>query len=112
MMAASAAITRPAPSSHVDAVANAALVVDQKPISQTSAATKNAIGNGMSIGWMGCPAMLAVERGLAMAASIGKVPGLSTRTRNCGFRCNRLAAPPVEADSVVGTPYFFGSQGT
>jgi hypothetical protein len=29
-------------------------------------ATKKAIGNGISIGWIGWPPMLAVERGLGM----------------------------------------------
>src|SRR3954447_25118195 len=48
-------------------------------MSQARVATKNAMGNGISIGWIGWPAMLAVERGLAMFASKcareGNAPG-------------------------------------
>src|SRR5215475_2793568 len=53
-------------------------------MSQTSVATKNAIGNGMSIGWMGCPAMLAVGWGLAMARLHDR-PSVITQGRSRGF---------------------------
>ena len=59
----SAAMIRPAPSSHSVASNQREFPVAQKTRSQTNVATKNAIGNGISIGWIGCPAMLAVLRG-------------------------------------------------
>src|SRR5581483_7530670 len=69
IVAASAAITRPAPNSQTLAVAQAWLPVCQTMRSATKAETKKAIGKGTSMGWMGWPAMLAVLRGLAMGYS-------------------------------------------
>jgi hypothetical protein len=68
-IAARSAMTMPAPSSHSDAIDQSALPVRQKARSHTSVATKNAMGNGISIGWIGWPPMLAVERGFDMVTS-------------------------------------------
>src|SRR5205085_7401040 len=40
--------------------------VFQKARSETRARTKHAIGNGITIGWIGCPAICAVDLGFAM----------------------------------------------
>src|SRR4051812_48648521 len=69
-MAARAAINKPAPKSHVADVATVALPLRQNTTSHTSVATKKATGNGISMGCMGWPAMLAVLRGLVMKASV------------------------------------------
>ena len=53
MTAASAAITRPAPSNQGVAAAHATFPVCQKTKSETNVPTKNAIGNGISMGWIG-----------------------------------------------------------
>jgi hypothetical protein len=58
----------PAPKSHIDAVAHAPPPVIQKATSVAKAVTRKTTGNGMSIGWIGCPAICAVLRGLGMAS--------------------------------------------
>src|SRR5947207_202464 len=68
--AASAAMISPAPSSHSVASNQLAFRVPQKTRSHTKVATKKAIGNGISIGWIGCPATLAVLRGLGGSMDI------------------------------------------
>src|SRR3954470_10781566 len=53
-----------APRSQSEAVLQAGLPVRQKIRSQTNVATRKATGNGISIGWSGCPAIWAVLCGL------------------------------------------------
>ena len=65
--AASAAMIKAAPSSQSAAVLQAGLPVRQKIKSQASVATRKATGNGISIGWSGCPAICAVLCGLREA---------------------------------------------
>src|SRR4051794_9669399 len=62
--AASAAMIRAAPRSQSEAVLQAGLPVRQKIRSQTNVATRKATGNGISMGWSGCPAIWAVLCGL------------------------------------------------
>src|SRR5665213_4423423 len=91
MTAAIAAITRPAPSNQGVAMAQAWLAVCQKTRSQMNVATKNAIGNGTSIGWMGWPAIFAVLRGFGMVGMVGMVASKNGRAlmgRLGKFRCN------------------------
>jgi hypothetical protein len=53
MMAAKAAITRPVPKSHSVASNQRSLPLPQNIRSHRKVGTKNAIGNGISIGWIG-----------------------------------------------------------
>jgi hypothetical protein len=67
------------------------LPLRQKARSHTKVATKKAIGNGTSIGWIGCPAILAVLLGFGMIAS--QVRGHETNQQNlfrvpAGPACN------------------------
>src|SRR2546421_4565487 len=79
--AATNAVMTAAPRSHIDARAQFAFPVDQKTRSVTKAETRNATGNGISMGWIGCPAMLAVLLGLPLGMAKlredrGQGPGL------------------------------------
>src|SRR5689334_12609982 len=56
-----------APRSQSEAVLQAGLPVRQKIRSQTNVATRNATGNGISMGCSGCPAIWAVLCGLGDA---------------------------------------------
>src|SRR4051812_33738128 len=85
-MAASAAMTRPAPRSHSVAVIQPELPVLQNTRSHRKVATKNAIGNGMSIGWIGCPAMLAVLFGLRRVIAIARGPQPFAKRRDCSIK--------------------------
>jgi len=57
MTAASAAMMRPMPNNQSEALAQKSFDVLQNARSETRAKTKQAMGKGMSIGWMGCPAI-------------------------------------------------------
>src|SRR4029079_7685732 len=70
--AAKAAMTRPAPISQRDAVAQNVFPVCQKRKSHKKAATKNAMGKGISIGCSGWPAIDTVLLGL-LAIGVGMV---------------------------------------
>src|SRR5207248_3402002 len=59
-------MVRPIPNSDRDAVDQKSLDVIQKARSETRARTKHAIGNGITIGWIGCPAICAVDLGFGM----------------------------------------------
>src|SRR3954471_24121935 len=98
--AARAAITRPAPNSHVADVATVALPLRQNTTSHTSVATKKATGKGISMGWMGWPAMLAVLRGLVMKASV-RVPKLTSAARSGFLPSSALVGESVR---LVGRP--------
>jgi len=54
---------RPAPNSHSVGSNQPGRPVIQNPTSHANVAIKNAIGNGINIGWIGWPAMLAVLQG-------------------------------------------------
>src|SRR3954471_10477226 len=92
--AARAAITRPAPNSQVADVATVALPLRQNATSHTSVATNKATGNGINMGWMGWPAMLAVLRGLVIKASV-RVPKLT-----CAAGSEFLSSSAPVAQSV------------
>src|SRR3546814_11444465 len=62
-MAAKAAVTRPAASNHIAAVAHPGCPFRKNIISTTKADTKKTIGNGTIIEWIGWPIMLDVLLG-------------------------------------------------
>ena len=85
-------ITRPANSNQAEKSAHIISAVFQYATSVTSVPTKQTIGNGTSIGWMGWLAMRAVEAGFARA-----VTGMTSCIRkpfDCGFWL--WLQPPVD----------------
>src|SRR4051794_29196533 len=108
--AASAAMIRAAPRSQSEAVLQAGLPVRQKIRSQTNVATRNATGNGISMGWSGCPAIWAVLCGLgeAIVLLLRGVPAWlgiagplwASETCDDGVR-NAGAACSVEREHVI-----------
>jgi hypothetical protein len=67
-------MTRPAPKSQSDTEDQNETPVRQNAKSQTKAATKNAIGNGISIGCNGWPAIEAVLFGLGVVGLVIREP--------------------------------------
>src|SRR5689334_5312963 len=61
-IAASKPMRTPAPTSQIEARAQKGSAVPQNTRSVASTPTRNAIGNGTSIGWIGCPKSDAVLR--------------------------------------------------
>lgn len=60
-------LARQIPSSQLDAVAQPGSPFQTNRMSAAKAPIKQTIGEGTSIGWMGCPPIFAMFRGLAWA---------------------------------------------
>src|SRR5687767_5431289 len=83
---------RPAPSNQRVASAQLEFAVCQNTRSHTNAAMKNAIGNGINIGWTGWPAILAVLRGFRVRGAI-----VIVRLQLFVIASLKHASPPVRA---------------